>query len=109
MNLSTPSRILERKDIPTDPSAYLFRDAQRAGTWCLYFYDQGVKTRHRLVFKKGNWEKPAQTIKGLDDAWMLGISKYVQLKGKADRREAILSITFDAMCDHLISQEQRKD
>ena len=108
MSLSTPTRILDRKDIPADPNAYVFRDAQRDGTWCLYFYDREVKTRHRIVLKDGNGKKPTQTIKGQNDAWMLGISKYVELKGKADRGEAIRSITFGEMCDQFIAQEKRK-
>tara|TARA_B100000579_G_scaffold373792_1_gene337616 strand:+ start:144 stop:1589 length:1446 start_codon:yes stop_codon:yes gene_type:complete len=108
MSLSKPTRIVDRKDIPADPNAYVFRDAQRNGTWCLYFYDREVKTRHRIVLKDGNGKKPKQTTAGQDDAWMLGISKYVELKGKADRGEAIRSITFAAMCDQFIAQEKRK-
>ena len=108
MTLSKPTRIVDRKDIPADPNAYVFRDAQRNGTWCLYFYDREVKTRHRIVLKDGNGKKPKQTTAGQDEAWMLGISKYVELKGKADRGEAIRSITFAAMCDQFIAQEKRK-
>ena len=108
MSLSTTTRILDKKDIPADPNAYVFRDAQRDGTWCLYFYDREAKTRHRLVLKDGNGRKPNQTLEGQNDAWMLGISKYVELKGKADRGEAIRSITFGAMCDLFVAQEKRK-
>ena len=39
---------------------------------------------------------------------MLRISKYVELKGKADRGEAIRSITFGEMCEQFIAQEKRK-
>tara|TARA_Y100000766_G_scaffold259674_1_gene248846 strand:+ start:63 stop:362 length:300 start_codon:yes stop_codon:yes gene_type:complete len=38
---------------------------------------------------------------------MLGISKYVELKGKADKGEAIRSITFGEMCEQFIAQEKR--
>ncbi len=99
---------LDKKEIPSDPSAYIFRDSQRNGTWCLYFYDREAKSRHRIVLKDGNGSKPVQTIEGQNDAWMLGISKYVELKGKADRGEAIRSITFGVMCDLFVSQEKRK-
>ena len=58
MSLSTATRILDKKDIPADPNAYVFRDAQRDGTWCLYFYDREAKSRHRLVLKDGNGRKP---------------------------------------------------
>ena len=99
---------LDKKEIPSDPSAYIFRYSQRNGTWCLYFYDREAKSRHRIVLKDGNGSKPVQTIKGQNDAWMLGISKYVELKGKADRGEAIRSIKFGEMCDLFVSQEKRK-
>ena len=107
MSLSTPTRILDRKDIPADPNAYVFRDAQRDGTWCLYFYDREVKTRHRIVLKDGNGKKPTQTIKGQNDAWMLGISKYVELKGKdqfySASRDYAESLPLDLSSNQLVT------
>ena len=32
---------------------------------------------------------PPNTLKGQDEAWMLGIAKFVELKGKSDRGESI--------------------
>ena len=99
---------LDKKEIPSDPSAYIFRDSQRNGTWCLYFYDREAKSRHRIVLKECNGSTPVQTIEGHNDVWILGLSKYVELKRKADRGEAIRAINFDVMCDLFVSQEKRK-
>ncbi len=101
-------KILDRKDIPADPSAYVFRDDQRGGSWCLYFYDRDNKGRHRIILRDGNGNKPERSIAGQDEAWMLGISKFVELKGKADRGEAIRSITFADLCQQFLEKERRK-
>ena len=86
--------ILDRKNIPADPNAYVYRDPRRGGgRWSIYFYDCETKERHRFVLKDGNGNYPPPTIAGQEEAWMLGISKYVELKGKSDRGEAIRSLT----------------
>ena len=64
---STPTSnrfILDRKDIPGDRNAYVYRDAKREGRWCLYFYDKETTKRHRFVLKDGNGKHPTQSILG---------------------------------------------
>ena len=73
---------LDKKEIPSDPSAYIFRDSQRNGTWCLYFYDREAKSRHRIVLKDGNGSKPIQSIEGQNDAWMLASLNTSSSRGK---------------------------
>jgi len=100
--------VLDRKDIPGDRNAYVYRDAKRDGRWCLYFYDKETTNRHRFVLKDGNGKYPPQTIQGQDEAWVLGISRFVELKGKSDRGEAIALMTFGEMTKHFLLKEHRR-
>ena len=100
--------ILDKKDIPADPNAYVYRDPRRGGgRWSLYFYDRETKERHRLVLKDGNGAYPPPTIEGQDAAWMLVIAKYVELKGKSERGEAIRSLKFSEMVKKFQPKERK--
>lgn len=108
---STPTSnrfVLDRKDIPGDRNAYVYRDAKREGRWCLYFYDKETTKRHRFVLKDGNQKYPTQSILGQEEAWVLGISKFVELKGKSDRGEAIALLTFAEMTQRFLLKEHRR-
>ena len=60
--------ILDRKDIPADPNAYVYRDPRRGnGRWSIYFYDRETKERHRLVLKKPDGTYPTPSIEGQDE------------------------------------------
>ena len=100
--------VLDRKDIPGDRNAYVYRDARRDGRWCLYFYDKETTNRHRFVLKDGNGKYPPHTIQGQDEAWVLGISRFVELKGKSDRGEAIALLTFGEMTKRFLLKEHRR-
>jgi integrase len=100
--------ILDRKDIPGDRNAYVFRDAKRGGRWCLYFYDRETTNRHRFVLKDGNGVHPPATPEAQEQAWMLGISKFVELKGKSDRGEAIQSLSWGEMVEKFLQKERRR-
>ena len=108
---STPTSnrfVLDRKDSPGDRNAYVFRDAKREGRWCLYFYDKETTKRHRFVLKDGNGKYPIQSILGQEEAWVLGISRFVELKGKSDRGEAIALLTFGEMTQRFLLKEHRR-
>ena len=101
--------ILDRKDIPGDPNAYVYRDPRRGnGRWSIYFYDRETKERHRLVLKKPDGTYPTPTIEGQEEAWMLGFTKYVELKGKSDRGEAIRSLSWGEMVKKFLLKERRR-
>ena len=74
----------------------------------MYFYDRETKGRHRFVLKDGNGNYPPPTIEGQETAWMLGISRYVELKGKSDRDEAIRSLKFWEMVKKFLTKERRR-
>lgn len=100
--------VLDRKDIPGDRNAYVYRDANRGGRWCLYFYDKETTRRHRFVLKDGNGKHPPPTASSQEEAWVLGISRFVELKAKSDRGEAIASLTFGDMVNKFLLKEKRR-
>ena len=98
--------VLNKKEIPSDKNAYVYQNPQNKNRWCLYFYDKYADTRHRLVITDPQTGfHPSPTLKGQDEAWMLGIGKYMELKGKSDRGESINSITFKELCDKFLRKE----
>ena len=100
--------ILDRKDIPTDPHSYVYRRADKGGRWHLYFYDQFAGTRHRFALKNANGIAPKPITEAQEEAWMLGLARYMELKAKADRGEAISSLTFGDMCKQFLAKEKKK-
>lgn len=106
---SKPNKfVLNRRDIPGDKNAYVYRDAKRGGRWCLYFYDNETTRRHRFVLKDGNGKHPAPTEETSEQAWVLGITRFVELKGKSDRGEAIAYLTFGEMIKKFLLKERRR-
>jgi len=100
--------VLDRRDIPGDRNAYVYRDAKRGKRWCLYFYDKETTRRHRFVLRDGNGKHPPATAEGQEEAWVLGISRFVELKGKSDRGEAIATLTFGDMVSKFLLKERRR-
>ncbi len=99
---------LDKKAIPSDPNAFVFRNGSRDGRWYLYFYDRESGGRHLRVLKDGNGTYPKPDLSGQDDAWMLGVATFIDLKAKADRGEAIRSISFAEMAQQFLAKEQKK-
>ena len=79
---TTQKRILDRFDLPFGKknNAYVFRDGQRGGRWCLYFINKETMQRHRFVLKQPNGRYPSSTPDGLDDAQEAAFEKFVELK-----------------------------
>jgi len=103
----TPN-VLDRKDIPTDPYSYVYRRGDKGGRWHLYFYDRFAGTRHRFALKDQNGVAPEPISETQEQAWMLGLAMYMELKAKADRGEAIRSLGFGNMCKEFLSKEKKK-
>ena len=108
MSSSTNKFVLDKKEIPGDRNAYVYRDAKRGCRWCLYFYDKETTRRHRFVLTDGNDKHPPSTTEGQEEAWVLGISRFVELKGKSDRGEAIAALTFGDMIKKFLLKEHRR-
>ncbi len=98
--------VINKKEIPSDKNAYIHQNPQNKNRWCLYFYDRLADTRHRVVLTDpSTGGHPSPTLKGQDEAWVLGIAKFVELKGKSDRGESINSICFKELCDKFLKKE----
>lgn len=105
---TTQKRILDRCDLQGGKAnnAYVFRDGQRGGRWCLYFINKETMQRHRFVLKRSNGRHPSPTPEGLDDALELALEKFIELKGKTDRGEAVRAITISEMVTRFLDKEQ---
>ena len=98
--------VVDKKPIPSDKNAYIFRNPYNKNRWYLYFYDRPADKRYRLVLTDPQTgHHPSPTTKGQDEAFLLGIAKFIELKGKSDRGESISTCTFKEMCDMFIRKE----
>ena len=100
--------ILDKRGIPTDNNAYVYRRADKGGRWYLYFYDKESGKRHRFALKTQSNEIPEPTTAGAENAWMLGVEKFIELKGKSDRGESARGLQFGELVEKFIAKEQKK-
>jgi len=102
----TKSFVLNKKEIPSDKNAYVHQNPNNDNRWYLYFYDRTADKRYRLVLTDpATGNHPPNTLKGQDEAWLLGIAKFVELKGKSDRGESVSSCTFGELCKMFLRKE----
>ena len=100
------SYVIDKKEIPADKNAYVFRNPYNNNRWYLYYYDRPADKRYRLVLTDPSTGKhPPTTTKGQEEAWMLGIAKFVELKGKSDRGESISTCSFGDLCKMFLRKE----
>ena len=107
---TTQSKVLDRMDLQGGKrnNAYVFRNGQRDGRWSLYFHNPETKTRHRFVLKHANGRFPDPTPAGLDEALELAQERYIELRTRSDRGEAVNVLTIAEMVDRFLKQEQRR-
>jgi len=108
MESTTTSFVLDRKAIPADEHAYIFRNPQNKGKWYLYFFDGETRKRYRRLLKDARGKAPEPISETVDEAFALGLSLYVELRNKADRGEAITSLTYGEMVKQFLDKEKRK-
>ena len=107
---TTNSQILDKHILPScdEGNAYVFRDAQRKGKWCVYFINKSNGSRHRIVLKEADGRYPNPTLDGVEDATRLGIRTYFDLKNKIDRGEKIKSLRIRDMVDMFLKEERKR-
>ena len=98
--------VKDKKELPMDKNAYVFRNGQKKDRWMLYFYDKYAETRHRFTLKDtyGNHIPPIPEAQ--EQAFVAGLVKFSQLKEKVDRGETIHSISVKEMFDEFLRQEK---
>ena len=89
-------------------NAYVFRNGQRDGKWCLYFNNPETRQRHRFVLKHSNGRFTDPSKAGLDEALELALIKFVDLKSRSDRGEAINTLTIAEMVKRFIEKGQER-
>ena len=77
MENTKKSFVLDRKDIPADEHAYIFRNPQNKGKWYLYFFDVDTSKRYRRLLKDERGKAPEPISETADEAFALGLSMYV--------------------------------
>ena len=100
--------ILDKKDIPSDKNAYIYRNPRNNNRWHLYFYDRYSEKRYRKVLKDKEGNYPRPITEAQDEAFILGIELFINLKGQSDRGEAINQMTFGELCRKFLAKEKRK-
>ncbi len=87
-------------------NAYIYRDAQRNGKWCLYFIEKTIQKRHWIVLKDDFDTYPHPTLEGKDLARSLGIRTFFTLMNKVHRGERIHTLSIKKMCELFLEQEK---
>ena len=100
--------ILDKQGIPTDENAYVYRRAVKGGRWYLYLYDKESGKRHRFALKARTDDIPEPTSAGAEKAWMLGVEKFIELKGKSERGESIRGLRLGDLVEKFLAKEQKK-
>lgn len=103
-------RVLDRCDLQGGRrnNAYVFRDGQRGGRWCLYFLNRDTQQRHRFILKKRNGSHPTPTSAGLEEALELAQEMYIDLRTRTDRGEVINTLTIAEMVSRFLAKEERR-
>ena len=83
-SLAKKQNILDRKEIPGDPYAYVYRRVDRNNRWFLYYLDSDKGNKHSFTLKNPDGTYPLQTKGGQEKAWMLGVAMFIELKAKTD-------------------------
>jgi len=107
---TTQTQVIDRVDLQGGKrnNAYVFRNAQRGGRWSVYFHNPETKSRHRFVLKHSNGRFPDPTPAGLDEALELAQERYIELRTKSDRGEAVNVLTIGEMVERFLKREQRR-
>ena len=105
-----PGRILDRCDLQGGRrnNAYVFRDGQRKGKWCLYFLNRETNQRHRFVLRRSNGSYPPATQAGLEEALELAQEKYIELRTRTDRGEVINTLSIAEMVKRFLDREEKR-
>ena len=100
--------VLDKKEIPPDKNAYVFRNPTNNNRCYLYFDDRHAEKRHQLVLKDQNGSYPRPMPEEHDEAFVLGIEKFVELQEKSDRGESINQLRWGGFCRKFLQKEKRK-
>ena len=106
----TQGRIVDKTPLTggEDNNAYIYRDPSKKNKWYIYFINKETSQRHRLLLKHSDGRYPDQTSEGKDEAYKLGIEKYIFLRTRTDRGEVIHKLSIYEMCSEFIDKQRSK-
>ena len=93
------SQVMDREDLQGGQrnNAYIYRDPQKGGKWHLYFLIERPTKNHRFVLTRSDGGYPDPSAAGENEAMGLAQERYIDLRSRADRGEAIKVLTLGKM------------
>ena len=89
-------------------NAYIYRDPQKSGKWHLYFLNRENNKSHRFVLKRSDGGYPDPSAAGENEALGLAQERYIELRTRTDRGEAVRVLTVGEMVRRFLSKEERR-
>ena len=104
------SRVMDRVDLQGGQrnNAYIYRDPQKGGKWHLYFLNRETNKNHRFVLKRSDGGYPDPSAEGENEALGLAQERYIDLRTRTDRGEAIKVLTLGEMVRRFLEREERR-
>ena len=104
------SRVMDRVDLQGGQrnNAYIYRDPQKGGKWHLYFLNRETNKNHRFVLKRSDGGYPDPSAAGENEALGLAQERYIDLRTRTDRGEAIKVLTLGEMVRRFLEREERR-
>ena len=89
-------------------NAYIYRDPQKGGKWHLYFLNRETNKNHRFVLKRSDGGYPDPSAAGETEALGLAQERYIDLRTRTDRGEAVKVLTLGEMVRRFLDREERR-
>ena len=89
-------------------NAYIYRDPQKGGKWHLYFLNRETNKNHRFVLKRSDGGYPDPAAAGETEAMGLAQERYIELRTRTDRGEAVKVLTLGEMVLRFLDREERR-
>ena len=99
-------RITNKRDLlgAESNNCYIYQDKTKKNKWYLYFLNKETQQRHRKCLKYDDGRFPTTS----DEAYRIALEKYVELRTRTDRGEAIRKLSIRDMCDAFIKKEEKR-
>ena len=89
-------------------NAYIYRDPKKGGKWHLYFLNRETNKNHRFVLKRSDGGYPDPSAAGENEALGLAQERYIDLRTRTDRGEAVKVLTLGEMVLRFLDREERR-
>ena len=87
---------------------YIYRAPKKGGKWHLYFLNRETNKNHRFVLKRPDGGYPDPSAAGETEALGLAQERYIELRARTDRGEAVKVLTLGEMVGRFLEREERR-